>query len=540
MAILVELLAIAAAVASGHLVAALVAPASSPFVAVGDAVVRLSPQPVVEFAKSAFGTADKPVLLTGIGVLLVLLGAVAGLAARRRAVVGTAAVAVLGLLAVAAVLTGPVPTATDLAGPVVALVVGVAVQRGLDGLARRPGTTRTGGGGAGDGARDGDGVPRRTVLAGASAAVAAGTLVVGGTGLALSSAGSGIAASRAALTGRLAAATLAETARPVPASAAFPQLGTVPFVTPNADFYRIDVALTIPAVRAEDWSLRVHGRVGRELVLTVDDLLRRPLVQRTITMTCVSNTVGGNLVSTADFVGVELAPLLLEAGVDPAADQIVSTSRDGWTAGTPTATVLEPGRGALLALGMNGEALPVEHGFPVRMVVPGLYGYVSATKWLADIELTTFAERSVYWRDRGWAERAPIKTQCRIDAPVGFSRLPAGRVQVAGVAWAQPVGITAVEVRADDGPWVRAELATEVNPNTWRMWGAELDLSPGSHTLTARATDRRGLVQTDVRVDPIPDGATGWPSTIVTGDCFKIGVFGPTRRAEVRRDGHGQ
>ncbi|WP_226359811.1 molybdopterin-dependent oxidoreductase [Pseudonocardia sp. ICBG1142] len=517
MAILVELLAIAAAVASGHLVAALVAPASSPFVAVGDAVVRLSPQPVVEFAKSAFGTADKPVLLAGIGVLLVLLGALAGLAARRQAVVGTAAVAVLGLLAVAAVLTGPVPTATDLAAPVVALVVGVAVQRGLDGLARRPGTTRTGDGGAGDGgAGDGDGVPRRTVLAGASAAVAAGTLVVGGTGLALSSAGSGIVASRAALTGRLAAATLAETAPPVPASAAFPQLGTVPFVTPNADFYRIDVALTIPAVRAEDWSLRVHGRVGRELVLTVDDLLRRPLVQRTITMTCVSNTVGGNLVSTADFVGVELAPLLLEAGVDPAADQIVSTSRDGWTAGTPTATVLEPGRGALLALGMNGEALPVEHGFPVRMVVPGLYGYVSATKWLADIELTTFAERSVYWRDRGWAERAPIKTQCRIDAPVGFSRLPAGRVQVAGVAWAQPVGITAVEVRADDGPWVRAELATEVNPNTWRMWRAELDLSPGSHTLTARATDRRGLVQTDVRVDPIPDGATGWPSTIVT------------------------
>ena len=504
--ILVELSAIAAAVASGHLVAALVAPASSPFVAVGDAVVRLSPQPVVEFAKSAFGTADKPVLLAGIGVLLVLLGALAGLAARRRPAVGTAAVAALGLLAVAAVLTGPAPAATDLVAPVVALVVGVAVQRGLDRLARRPGATRT----AGD-----DGVPRRTVLAGASA-VAAGTLVVGGAGVALSSAGGGIAASRAALTGRLAAATLAETAPPVPASAAFPQLGTVPFVTSNADFYRIDVALTIPAVRAEDWSLRVHGRVGRELVLTVDDLLRRPLVQRTITMTCVSNTVGGNLVSTADFVGVELAPLLLEAGVDPAADQIVSTSRDGWTAGTPTATVLEPGRGALLALGMNDEALPVEHGFPVRMVVPGLYGYVSATKWLADIELTTFAERSVYWRDRGWAERAPIKTQCRIDAPVGFSRLPAGRVQVAGVAWAQPVGIAAVEVRADDGPWVRAELATEVNPNTWRMWRAGLDLSPGSHTLTARATDRRGDVQTDVRVEPIPDGATGWPSTIIT------------------------
>ncbi|MEJ8279874.1 molybdopterin-dependent oxidoreductase [Pseudonocardia spirodelae] len=506
-AIVVELLAVTAAVTAGHLVAGLLAPASSPFVAVGDAVVRLSPQPVVEFAKSTFGTADKPVLLAGIGALLVLLGALAGLAARRRPAVGPAAVAVLGLLAVAAVLTGPVLVAADLAAPLAALVVGLAVQRGLDRLARRPAPGPDAGGHR---------LPRRTVLAGASAAVAAGSLAAGGAGAVLASSAGGVAASRAALTARLAAATLAESAPPVPASAAFPRLGTVPFVTPNAEFYRIDVALQIPAVRAEDWSLRVHGRVGRELVLTVDDLLRRPLVERLITMTCVSNTVGGNLVSTAVFTGVELAPLLREAGVDPAADQIVSTSRDGWTAGTPTATVLEPGRGALLALGMNGEALPPEHGFPVRMVVPGLYGYVSATKWLADIELTTFAERSVYWRDRGWAERAPIKTQCRIDSPAGFARLPAGRVQVAGVAWAQPVGVAAVEVRADDGPWVRAELATEVSPNTWRMWRAELDLPAGGHTLTARATDRRGDVQTEARADPIPDGATGWPSTIVT------------------------
>ncbi|WP_344018459.1 molybdopterin-dependent oxidoreductase [Pseudonocardia kongjuensis] len=524
-AIGVELLAVGAAVASGHLVAGLLAPASSPFVAVGDAVVRLSPQPVVEFAKSAFGTADKPVLLAGTAVLLVLAGALAGLAARRRPLPGTVAVAVLGAVSAAAVLTAPALQPPDVVAPLVALVIGLLTQLGLHRAARSaaaaPAAADPAGAAAPDAPMPGGGpvatpVRRRSVLAGASAAVALGSLVAGGSGVALAASGRGIAESRSALTRRLAAARLTERAPAVPESAGFARFGTVPFVTSNADFYRIDVALRIPAVRAEDWSLRIHGRVDRELTLGVDDLLARPLVERTITMTCVSNTVGGNLVSTANFVGVDLAPLLLEAGVDPGADQIVSTSRDGWTAGTPTATVLEPGRGAMLAIGMNGEALPVEHGFPVRMVVPGLYGYVSATKWLTEIELTTFADRTVYWRDRGWAERAPIKTQCRIDSPTGFSQQAAGAVRVAGVAWAQPVGVAQVEVRADDGPWVRAELGTEVNPNTWRMWTAELDLGPGNHILTARATDRRGLTQTEERVDPIPDGATGWPSVIVT------------------------
>ncbi|ANY10293.1 molybdopterin-binding protein [Pseudonocardia sp. HH130630-07] len=503
------MLAIVSAVAFGHLVAGILSPASSPFVAVGDAAVRLSPQPVVEFAKSAFGTADKPVLLAGIAVVLLVAGAAAGLTARRRPAPGTAVVAALGLLALAAVLTGPVVQPVDPVAPLASLVVGVLVQRLLHRLARRAAAPAPAGHGA-------PRVERRTVLAGASAAVVAGSLAAGGVGAALASGAGAVTASRDALTRRLAAAPLVERAPAVPASAGFPELGTVPFVTPNADFYRIDVALQLPTVRAEDWSLRIHGRVGREVTLTMDDLLARPLVERLITMTCVSNTVGGNLVSTARFVGVELAPLLSELGVDPGADQIVSTSRDGWTAGTPTATVLEPGRGALLAIGMNGEALPAEHGFPVRMVVPGLYGFVSATKWLSEIELTTFADRSVYWRDRGWAERAPIKTQCRIDAPAGFAQMPSGRVQVAGVAWAQPVGVTGVEVRADDGPWVRAELATEVNANTWRMWRAELDLGPGNHMVVARATDRRGLTQTDVRVEPIPDGATGWPSVLFT------------------------
>jgi molybdopterin-dependent oxidoreductase-like protein protein len=260
----------------------------------------------------------------------------------------------------------------------------------------------------------------------------------------------------------------------------------------------------------------VHGMVDEPLVLTFDDLLARPLVERTITMTCVSNPVGGPLVSTANFIGVDLREILLEAGVRPGADQVYSTSTDGWYTGTPTDVVMEPGRGALLAVGMNGEALPPEHGFPVRMVVPGLYGYVSATKWLADLELTTFDAAPGYWLERGWAQRAPIKTQSRIDTPRGFAAVPAGRVTVAGIAWSQPTGVGTVEVRVDGGPWQRAELATEVNHVTWRMWRTEFTLAPGSHTVQTRATDLAGATQTEERAEPIPDGASGWPATIFT------------------------
>jgi DMSO/TMAO reductase YedYZ molybdopterin-dependent catalytic subunit len=307
-----------------------------------------------------------------------------------------------------------------------------------------------------------------------------------------------------------------ERAPAVPASAAFPQLGTPAFVTPNPAFYRIDTALQIPAQPAADWGMRIHGMVDEPIDLRFADLLARPLVERTITMTCVSNPVGGDLVSTADFIGVELRDLLLEAGIRPGADQVFTTSRDGWSTGTPTDVVMEPGRGALLAIGMNGEALPPEHGFPVRMVVPGLYGFVSATKWIADMELCTFADRQGYWLRRGWAQKAPIKTQTRIDAPRGFASVPAGTVSVAGVAWAQHAGIDRVEIRMDGGPWRDATLATEVNPDTWRMWHAEFDLAAGSHTVQTRATDRTGTTQTEVRTDPIPDGASAWPATIFT------------------------
>lgn len=493
-------LAMLAALASGHLAAGMVSPASSPFVAVGDTVIRFSPQWLTEFAKATFGVADKPVLLAGMAVVITVVAAAAGLASRRSATAGLVVLTALGALGFAAVGFAPTFTARDLVAPAVALAVGLLVFAGLRasaGRAHRPA---------------GAGPSRRTVLIGSSAAVAVASLAAGGGGWVLA----GVGDSRERVTRLLAGTRPARPAPAVPPGAAFPELGTPTFLTANRDFYRIDVALRVPAQRAEDWSMPVHGMVDNPLTLTFADLLTRPLVERTITMTCVSNPVGGSLVSTATFVGVDLRDLLLEAGVRPGADQIYSTSVDGWYTGTPTDVLLEPGRGALLAIGMNGEALPPEHGFPVRMVVPGLYGYVSATKWLVDLEATTFDAKRGYWFERGWAQRAPIKTQCRIDTPRGFATVPPGPLVVAGIAWSQPTGVGEVEVRMDGGPWRAAELSTAVSGDTWRMWRAEFDLAPGSHTVQTRAVDRNGDTQTEQRADPIPDGASGWPATIFT------------------------
>ena len=507
-AALVGLLSVGAALGVGQLVAGLVSPASSPYLAVGDAVVRLSPHGLTEFATTTFGTADKPVLLAGVAVVLALVAGLAGLASRRRPTPGVAVVTVLGLMGAAAVAAAPAFAPLDLLAPAAALVAGVVTLRRLHALALAAWT----------GAVPLDppaagGVSRRRVLVGASVAVGAASFVAGGAGALL---GRSAVDSRSAVTARLASARFAERPRPIPPGAAFPELGTPQFRTASADFYRIDVALRIPRPTAQDWSMRVHGMVDRELTLTFDDLMSRPLVERTITMVCVSNPLGGDLVSTADFAGVDLRELLLEAGVSPGADQVFTTSVDGWTAGTPLDVVAEPGRGAMLAVGMNGEALLPEHGFPVRMVVPGLYGYVSATKWIADMELTTFAARSGYWLDRGWAQRGPIKTASRIDSPSGRRTVAAGRVTVAGTAWSQPVGIGRVEVRVDGGPWQDAELAADVGGDTWRMWRAEVDLTPGSHTVQSRATDANGVTQTEAYADPAPDGASGWPAVLVS------------------------
>jgi DMSO/TMAO reductase YedYZ molybdopterin-dependent catalytic subunit len=506
LAALIGVLAVGAALGAGNLVAGIVSPSSSPYLAVGDTVIRFSPEPVTEFAKATFGTADKPILLGGMAVVILLVAAVAGVASRRDRRPGVAVVTVLGIAGFAAVAFAPSFAPLDLVAPLAALLAGVVSFRWLHRLALDAAHERAAGRG---------GVSRRNVLIGSSAAVGLGALASGGGGLLL---GRGAEESRATVT-RLLAGSAITRAPAIPAGVDFASAvpGTTRFLTSNADFYRIDVALRIPQLRAADWRLRLHGMVDREITLTFDDLMRRPLVERTVTMTCVSNPVGGDLISTANFVGVDLRGLLLEAGVQQGADQVFCTSTDGFTAGTPTDVVLEQGRGAMLAVGMNGEALPPEHGFPVRMVVPGLYGYVSGTKWIADMEVTTFGrDRQSYWLQRGWAERAPIKTEARIDLPKGFSSVPAGPVDVAGIAWSQPRGIGKVEVRMDGGPWRPAELATEVGGDTWRMWRTRFDLAAGSHTVAVRATDADGNTQTEQRADPVPDGASGWPATIFT------------------------
>ncbi|GAB2748121.1 molybdopterin-dependent oxidoreductase [Amycolatopsis magusensis] len=485
-------LALLAALAAGHLVAGFISSNASPYLAVGNGAIDLTPVGLKDFAVRTFGTYDKLVLLLSMAVVMALVSAAAGLASRRSAVPGAVVIGLFGVVGIVAVAARPDLSGVAVLAPVASLLAGVAVFLWLHGKLRASRVESS------------DGPSRRSVLfAGAGVVVGAG--VAGAAGQAL--AGTRDAASSRANVGAL---VPARTAPAIPADADFAKLGTPPFLTPNKDFYRVDTALSVPQLRTEDWSLRVHGMVEDERTFSYADIRDRPLVERTITMTCVSNEVGGPYVSTANFVGVDLADLLTEAGVRPGAEQLFSTSVDGWTAGTPVAAALDRGRGAMLAIGMNGEPLPVEHGFPARLVVPGLYGYVSATKWVVDLEITTWAARRAYWLDRNWAEQAPIKTQSRIDFPKGFETVPAGKVRLGGIAWAQHTGIDRVEVRLDRGPWQEAMLSKEVNLDTWRMWWHELEVPQGTHQVFCRAVDKTGYVQTEDRAGTVPDGATGW------------------------------
>ncbi|MGH8792599.1 MAG: molybdopterin-dependent oxidoreductase, partial [Stackebrandtia sp.] len=280
------------------------------------------------------------------------------------------------------------------------------------------------------------------------------------------------------------------------------------------DFYRVDTALTLPRVHPDDYRLTVGGRVGNPMSLSYEDLLSRPMMEREITVSCVSNEVGGELAGNARWLGVPLADLLAEAEPDAGADQLVGRSADGWTCGTPVKECVD-GRDAMLAVGMNGEPLPLVHGFPVRMLVPGLYGYVSATKWLVALELSAFSDFDPYWVRRDWAAEAPVKTFSRIDTPTALKRVASGRVPVAGVAWAQHRGVAAVEVRVDEGDWKEAELAPIVSSDTWRQWLWQWEAAPGRHKLQVRAADHTGTTQPEERRPPFPDGATGWHSTTV-------------------------
>lgn len=555
-AALIGVLALVGAVAAGHLVAGFVGANASPFVAVGNTFIYFTPNWLKDFAVRTFGTSDKLVLLLSMAGVILVIAALAGLASRRHDTPGVLLAVALGIVGAAAVLRAPDLGLAALLAPLVSLAVGVLVFRWLHGkamaLARsaavsgaanegraatwadesaytagkgrehdagklptRPGGSAKAAGenGGHDGERGWPQPDRRRFLV-SSAAVAVGAGLVGGAGQLLSS-GGGTQASRQAIGGF----AVADRAPAIPQGADFAKLGTPTFITPNTQFYRVDTALSIPQLRAEDWQLRIHGMVDRELVLHYDDLRRRQLIERTVTMTCVSNDVGGDYISNTNFVGVRLRDILQEAGVKPGADQILSKSSDGFTAGTPVDVIMEPGRDAMLAIGMNGEPLPVEHGFPVRMVVPGLYGYISATKWVVDLELTTFSAKQCYWVQRGWGVLGPIKTESRIDKPAGFGRVQAGKVTIAGIAWAQTKGIEQVEVRVNRGPWMRTQLSTEVNNRTWRMWQIQLDLDTGSKFVECRATDKTGYTQTDQRADPIPDGATGWHSRNFTVDA---------------------
>jgi DMSO/TMAO reductase YedYZ molybdopterin-dependent catalytic subunit len=508
-AALTGLIAVIAALGAGHLVSGLVlAPAASPFLAVGDATIDRTPAPVKDFAIRNFGTNDKLALLVGMAVAVALFGLLIGLFARRSVLPGLVAIAGLGVVGAMAVYeqsTGRL----ELLAPLASLVGGLAVFGWLHRCARPRAEVRD---------RSTDGFSRRRFVL-SSMAAAVGAVVAGAGGFALAKRVD-VGASR-----RSVGALIPTTPAPsIPADAAFPELGTPTFLTPSSEFYRIDINLAVPQLRAEDAVLRITGMVDNPVEFTFDEIRAMPLVERTITMTCVSNEVGGPYVSTSNFIGVPLLDLLDQAGIQDGAEQVVGHSVDGFTLGTPLTLLRNAGKEAMVAIGMNREALLPEHGFPIRTVVPGLYGYVSATKWLTELVLTTYAVKP-YWVERGWDGQppgvAPIKISSRIDAPTSFQRVPGGEVTVAGTAWAQGRGISKVEVRFDKEPWQPAELATEVNVNTWRMFRLTTALSPGQHSVSCRAYDGSGTMQTEERLrlinpGPVPDGATGWHSMIFT------------------------
>ncbi|MFI0485446.1 molybdopterin-dependent oxidoreductase [Actinomadura sp. 9N215] len=511
------LLAAAAAMGTAELVAgALGRATASPLLAVGAGFIDLTPAWLKDFAIRRFGENDKTVLLAGLGAGVAAAAMGVGLLGRKRLIRGVIGLAAFGLVGAAAALTRPTARPADVLPSVAGALAGMAALILLERGVRATRLAATTGGGetargeaAPPASPSGTGIGRRRVLltgAGVAGVAAAG----GSVGRMLLRRGDGSSV-RAGV--RL--PDPASPARPVPVGAQVRVPGTTPFRTTSRDFYRVDTALVLPQVGPRDWTLRIHGMVARPVELSFDDLLRQALIERDITLTCVSNQVGGDLAGNARWLGAPLAPLLRRAGIVGGADQVLSRSSDGMTLSTPLDVILD-GRDALLAIGMNGDPLPIAHGFPARMVVPGLYGYVSATKWVVDLKVTRFATDQAYWTRRGYAERAPIKTFSRIDVPRPLARLKSGRVAVAGTAWAQHRGVDAVEWQVDDGPWREARLAPVPGPDTWRQWVAEWDATPGAHTLRVRATDGTGATQPARRAPPSPDGATGRHSVVVT------------------------
>jgi DMSO/TMAO reductase YedYZ molybdopterin-dependent catalytic subunit len=543
---------IAAGVVLGvaELVGAFFRASATPVIAMGSTFIDFTPPWMKDFAIETFGTNDKLALLVGMGVTITVLAAVLGILAFRRWALGVAGVAFMGVIIIACVLTRAGASLPDAVPTVVGTAAGLLALRWLIARLRHavaPAASTVGAGVAGtdslassrsdgvtvtearevspehDGARGSVATAARPTTGGTTGSTsrrgffaAAGITAVvaaaaAGGGRLLSGARNNIAAVRDGLQ----FPAPASAAPALPAGVQSPVEGVTPFVTPNGDFYRIDTALSVPQLTTDDWVLRVHGMVEEEFELTFQDLLDADLIERHVTLTCVSNPVGGYLAGNAKWLGYPLREVLARARPLDGADMVLSTSSDGFSASTPL-PVLQDDRDAMLAVAMNGEPLPVEHGFPVRMVVPGLYGYVSATKWVVDLEVTRFADRTAYWTDRGWSEMGPIKTMARVEVPQSFASFEPGTVMIGGVAWSQQRGITKVEVSVDNGAWEEVTLADEASVDTWRQWSHELTLESGLHTVKARATDAVDGLQTEERADTVPNGASGWQSVQFT------------------------
>lgn len=501
---LAGLLAGGAGLATSYVTANALSIRESPVVAVAEDIIRLTPGSLAEKAIEVLGHKDKPVLVAGILVFLVLVFAGAGLLARRASWPPTLvflAVALLGALAV--LLPKGSANATDALPVAVGFVTMLVVLSLLVSPLRRSEPAET---------PEPDGVPpvpsygddpsRRGFLVGAGAT--AGTI-----GL-LVLVGRWVGAGRRKVERLRSLLRLTGVTQPeVPPGALVGVDEVTSWMTPADDFYRIDTTISTPVVDPTEWSLRIHGMVDRELVLSFEELNEYDKTEAWVTLNCVSNYVGGNLIGNAWWSGVRVATLLAQAGVQEGADAVLQTSDDGWTCVTPL-DVLTDDRDAMLAVAMNGKPLPIEHGFPVRTLVPGLYGYVSATKWVVDLEVTRFADAQGYWTDKGWSARGPVKMSSRIDVPGSGDSVAAGEVVLAGVAWAQHTGIAGVEVAVDGGSWQAGEIADPGTDDTWVQWRAVVDVEPGDHVVRVRATDKAGLVQTGVEREPAPDGSTGW------------------------------
>jgi DMSO/TMAO reductase YedYZ molybdopterin-dependent catalytic subunit len=516
--IAIGLLSTFAGLASAELIVGLIRGANSPVVPVGQEVIDVVPPAVKNWAIDWFRTADKAVLIMGTMISLAVIGSIVGnLAVKGNRAAAYAVTAVVGIIGVFAVQMRPAPDLGKMLPPIVGTLASAAVIWWLAPRDVLPASSDV----AEPAPAGAPAVPRRSFVQGATT-VGLLSLMVGGLGRSLRSRFE-IGDERAALQ----LPKPADTLPPPPTSVAdeggqgpdsiesamdFGIEGVEPFVVPNGDFYRIDTALVVPQVPVDSWRLRVHGMVDNELELTFADLLDREQIERHITLSCVSNPVGGDLVGNALFQGVRMKEILDEAGVHPDATQVVSRSIDGWNCGSPTSVIMD-GRDAMFAIAMNGEPLPAEHGYPVRLVVPGLYGYVSATKWVTEIELTRWEDFDGYWVPRGWSKEGPVKTMARIDRP-GRKRVEpnADRViDIAGQAWAVHRGISRVEVSIDDGEWLECELAGVPSDDTWRQWRYPwADFTPGEHAVRARAFDGDGVPQPEEPKSVAPDGAQGY------------------------------